>query len=102
MLVKNIFQDRDTKSQIRGPVLRQNTAVKRSMYPRKSEITGTINRYENQCEQKSQKMPDQTSVQQKEKTFPSLSLTTTSSEKNKIHPGDKEKYPDFTSEPTPS
>ena len=82
------------------------------MYPRKSEFTGTINRYENQCEQKSQKMPDQTmcnnvqqmcnNVQQKEKTFPSLSLTTTSSEKNKIHPGDKEKYPDFTSEPTPS
>ena len=72
------------------------------MYPRKSEFTGTINRYENQCEQKSQKMPDQTYVQQKEKTFPSLSLTTTSSEKDKVHPEDKEKYPDFTTDATPS
>ena len=72
------------------------------MYPRKSEFIGTINRYENQCEQKSQKMPDQTTVQQKEKTFPSFSLTTTSSDKDKIHPGDKEKYHDFTSDATPS
>ena len=72
------------------------------MYPKKSEFTGTINRYETECEQKSQKMPDQAYVQQKEPTTPSLSLTMTSSEKDKNHPEDKQKYPDFTSDSTPS
>jgi len=72
------------------------------MYPMKSEFTGTINRYETQCEQKSQKMPDQACEPQKEKTFPSISLTMTSSEKDQNQPEDKVKYPDFTSDSTPS
>ena len=73
------------------------------MHPWKLEFGQTISRYETQCKQKSQTIPEKQYLQPTDQTMPSFSLTTTSattSEKDKPHP--EENFPDHGTDSTPS